>query len=82
MPLYMDIHRNVKGDLKAHAEAHEKDLQVQGMYGVNYQKYWVDESSGTIFCMVEAPNKEAANKVHRESHGLVAEEIFEVKEGH
>ena len=31
--------------------------------------------------IAEAPNKEAAEAVHREAHGLVAEEIVEVKEG-
>jgi hypothetical protein len=30
---------------------------------------------------VEAPSKEAAIAVHREAHGMVADEIFEVKEG-
>jgi len=58
-----------------------KDLKVGGKYGVKYLRYWLDESKGKIFCLVEAPNKEAAEKVHREAHGLVADEIFEVKEG-
>ncbi len=30
---------------------------------------------------IEAPNKEAAIAVHREAHGLVADELTEVKEG-
>ena len=30
---------------------------------------------------VEAPDAEAANTVHREAHGLVADEVHEVKEG-
>ena len=60
--------------------AHAKDLQVQGKYGVKYLKYWFDESTGKAFCMVDAPNKEAAAAVHREAHGLVADEIVEVKE--
>jgi len=81
MPLYMDIHKKVDGaTANAVAEAHAKDLEVQGKYGVKYEKYWVDESSGTIFCLVDAPNKEAAERVHREAHGLVADEIHEVSE--
>ena len=81
MPLYMDIHKKVDGaTADAVADAHAKDLEVQAKYGVNYQKYWIDENSGTIFCLVEAPNKEAAERVHREAHGLVADEIHEVKE--
>ena len=82
MPLYMDMHKKVQGvTAKGVAEAHMKDLKVQGKHGVKYLKYWVDEGTGTIFCLVEAPNKEAAAKVHREAHGLVADEIHEVKEG-
>ena len=81
MPLYMDIHKKVDGaNADAVADAHAKDLEVQAKYGVTYQKYWIDESSGTIFCLVEAPNKAAAERVHREAHGLVADEIHEVLE--
>ncbi|MDR3573054.1 MAG: DUF4242 domain-containing protein [Anaerolineaceae bacterium] len=81
MPLYMDIHKKVDGaTADAVADAHLKDLEVQEKYGVRYEKYWIDETSGTIFCLVEAPNKEAAERVHREAHGLVADEIHEVQE--
>jgi hypothetical protein len=81
MALFMDIHKKVDGvTADAVAGAHEKDLEVGSKYGVNYKKYWVDEDSGTIFCLVEAPNKEAAERVHREAHGLVADEIHEVQE--
>ncbi len=81
MPLYMDIHQRVDGATpEAVADAHAKDLEVQAKYGVQYKKYWIDESSGTIFCLVEAPSKEAAERVHREAHGLVADEIHEVLE--
>jgi len=78
----MDEHRKVKGvTAAAVAEAHAKDLKVQGKYGVNYRNYWVDEKAEKIFCLVEAPNAEAAHKVHREAHGLVADEIHEVHQG-
>jgi hypothetical protein len=82
MPLFMDIHKGMGGvSADAVAEAHRKDLEVQGKHGVNYLHYWVNEDSGTIFCLCEAPNKEAAAAVHRESHGLVADEIMEVVQG-
>ena len=80
MPRYLDVHNlpGVKaGDV---AEAHMKDLQEQDKYGVKYIKYWVDEDKGKVFCLVDAPNAEAAHKVHREAHGLVADEIYEVEE--
>ena len=81
MPLFMDVH-NVEG-VKAEdvAKAHDADLRVQGDHGVNYLQYWVDEANGKIFCLVEAPDREAANTVHREAHGLVADEIYPVEEG-
>lgn len=80
--LYMDIHRNVDGlTAEAVTGAHQKDLEVQEKYGVNYLKYWYDEESGTVFCLVDAPSKEAAEKVHKEAHGLAADEIIKVAEG-
>jgi hypothetical protein len=62
-------------------EAHEKDLEVQGEHGVNYKSYWVSEEAGKVFCLVEAPDAETAARVHRDAHGLVADEIYEVQEG-
>ena len=82
MPLFMDTHHHVEGlTAEAVAGAHQRDLETQEKYGVNYLKYWYDEGNGKVFCLVEAPNKEAAEAVHREAHGLVADEITEVKEG-
>lgn len=81
--LYLDVHKKVDGlTAEAVAKAHQKDLEVQGKYGVHYIKYWFDEKSGRVYCLVEAPSKEAAAQVHREAHGLVADEITEVQEGH
>ena len=62
------------------AAAHKADLATQGAHGVNYLRYWVDEEAGKIFCLVEAPDAEAANTVHRDAHGLVADEIYTVSE--
>ena len=63
------------------ADAHMADLRTQDKYGVKYTNYWFDEKAGKIFCLVEAPNAEAANRVHREAHGLVADEINPVVQG-
>jgi hypothetical protein len=81
MPLFMDMH-SVDGGVSAagDAGAHEADLATQGAYGVNYLRYWVDEEAGKIFCLVDAPDAEAANTVHRQAHGLVADEIYPVSE--
>ena len=82
MPLFIDVHNKVEGATpEAVAAAHKKDLEVQDRYGVKYLKYWLDVSSGRIFCLSEAPDREAAIRVHREAHGLLPDEIFEVEEG-
>jgi hypothetical protein len=82
MPLFMDIHKDIDGlTVDAVKQAHERDLEVQGDHGVKYLKYWFNEDSGNVFCLVEAPSKEAAAAVHNEAHGLVADEIIEVQEG-
>jgi hypothetical protein len=78
----MDVHTISDGvAVDDVAQAHKADLETQGKYDVNYLRYWVDEAKGEIFCLVEAPDAEAANTVHREAHGLVADEIYPVAEG-
>lgn len=82
MPTFMDVH-HLDGGVAASdvAAAHQKDLEVQERYGVRYRQYWVDDAAGTIFCLVDAPDAETAATVHREAHGLVADEIYAVVEG-
>jgi uncharacterized protein DUF4242 len=82
VPLYMDVH-SLDGGVSAKdvADAHMKDLETQDEYGVDYKRYWVDERAGKIFCLVDAPDADTAARVHREAHGLVADEIYEVSEG-
>jgi len=81
MPLYIDVHNLPGATAKAVAEAHMKDLQMQGRYGVRYLRYWIDERQGKVFCLVDAPDAQTAEAVHREAHGLVADEIYQVEEG-
>ena len=78
----MDIHNKVDGlTSEAVHSAHQMDLEVQGRSGVRFIRYWYDETTGKVFCLSEAPNAEAVNAVHREAHGLVADEVVEVSEG-
>lgn len=81
MPTFMDVH-NMQGGVSVDdvAKAHEADLATQEKHGVTYRQYWVDEKAGKIFCLVDAPDAETASTVHREAHGLVADEIYEVSE--
>ncbi|MGH2785718.1 MAG: DUF4242 domain-containing protein [Actinomycetota bacterium] len=83
MSLYMDVHNNLPDGTNASdvAGAHAADLRVQDRYGVRYLNYWVDEEGRKVFCLIEAPNADAAHAVHREAHGLVADEIYPVLQG-
>lgn len=82
MTLFMDVHHNVEGlTAEAVAEAHKRDVEVQEAHGVDYQRYWFDEASGTVFCLVMAPDAAAAEAVHREAHGLLADTLIPVQEG-
>ena len=82
MPLYLDTHDHIPGlTAEAVAAAHARDLEVQGKYGADYRKYWFDETTGKVFCLVDAPDRDTANRVHREAHGLVAHTLFEVTQG-
>ena len=82
MALYLDIHHHVDG-LTADAVkgAHAADVATQEEFGVRYLEYWFNEGTGQVFCLVEAPNAEAAAEVHRRAHGLVADDIIEVRQG-
>lgn len=82
MALFMDIHHDIEGlTADAAGEAHRRDVEAQASHGVDYQRYWFDEASGTVFCLVEAPDAAAAAAVHREAHGLLADELIPVREG-
>jgi class 3 adenylate cyclase len=80
MPLYMDIHNLEEGTTAEDvAKAHAKDMEIQRKYGVEYHKYWVNETGKKVFCLAHAPSAEAAECVHREAHGMLAEKIIEVE---
>ncbi|MGI9084162.1 MAG: nickel-binding protein [Aeromicrobium sp.] len=72
MPPFMDVHDELPEGATAAdvAAAHQEDLKTQGKHGVNYQSCWVAGTDGKMFCLVEAPDAEAAAIVHKEAHGL------------
>jgi hypothetical protein len=81
--LFMDVHDVGAGKVTPAdvAAAHEQDLAVQGDYGVNFVNYWVDERTGSIFCLSEAENADDVIETHRHAHGLISDEIAEVTQG-
>lgn len=80
MTRFLDMHRVDGATAEDVAGLHQKDLETQDQYGVQYLKYWFDEDQGTVFCLVDAPDRKSAIRVHQEAHGAVADEIFEVSE--
>src|SRR5690349_17379220 len=78
MPIFIDRHDFEGATAAEIADAHRKDLEVQDQYGVKFMTYWLDQARGTTFCLIDAPDRETAQSVHREAHGHVAGEVVEV----
>ena len=81
MPHYMDVHRNVDADGLEAIRTSAHLVSVQERSDVSYERYWIDEAEGVAFCLFKAPSKARGEAVHREVHGLLADEIFEVTVG-
>lgn len=78
MPIFMDRHDMPGAAIEDVFGAHQKDLEIQGKYGVKYLTYWWDYEKGTGFCLVDAPDCATAECVHREAHGNMASAIIPV----
>lgn len=81
--LFLDVHHLGAGNVTAEAvaAAHEKDLAVQDKYGVSFEKYWVDEAAGVVYCLATAPDARALEQTHEEAHGLVPDAVHPVVQG-
>ncbi|MCW2795012.1 SCO4226 family nickel-binding protein [Nocardioides sp.] len=78
MPEFMDVHTGMAGITpEALMEAHNADLAIQDEEGVNFKHAWADPASGTVFCLSDAPNAEAVQKIH-ERAGHRADNVYEV----
>ena len=62
--LYIDVHQLTPGKVKYEdvAKAHLKDLSVENKYGVDFIKFWVDESKGLVYCLSSASDSESIRK--------------------
>jgi hypothetical protein len=78
VPIFLDRHDLSGLTASDIAEAHRKDLEVQDQYGDRFLTYWFDESRGTGFCLIDAPDIKTAMRVHDEAHGDVAKDVIEV----
>ena len=81
MPFYMDIHLVGNVSIEDTRKAHLKDLAVQEKYGVIYHQYWFNEEAGTVYCLMEGPDKASCEATHREANGLTACQLVEVEGG-
>lgn len=79
MPLYMDRHDGLEATAKSVAEAHQLDLEIQNHFNCKALTYWFDEGKRIAFCLIEGPNKKAVEEMHRNSHGLIPNQIVEVQ---
>ena len=81
--LYIDVHQLTPGKVKYEdvAKAHLKDLSVENKYGVDFIKFWVDESKGLVYCLSSATDSESIRKTHAEAHGLLPEYTYKVRDG-
>jgi hypothetical protein len=81
--LFLDVHYLGAGNVTAQAvaAAHEKDLATEKKYGVNFINYWVNEKDGVVMCLAQAKDSSALIQTHKEAHGLLPDQVFEVKQG-
>jgi AraC-like DNA-binding protein len=82
MPIYMDRH-NVSETVTAEnvAQLHQEDLKIQDQFGCRGLTYWFDEKRKTAFCLIEAPDARAIEKMHNQAHGQVPHSVIEVDAG-
>jgi hypothetical protein len=75
---FMDVHTGMTGiDQNALVAAHKADTDIEASEKVQFLHAWADPTSGKVFCLSEAPDKEAVLRVH-ERAGHPTDEIYEV----
>jgi AraC-like DNA-binding protein len=79
MPIYMDVHIIPGAKARDVAQAHQLDLMHQNDHQCKCMTYWIDEERESVFCLIEAPTKEAVEQMHNKAHGLIPNRIIEVK---
>ncbi|MEU7000425.1 SCO4226 family nickel-binding protein [Nonomuraea sp. NPDC046570] len=78
MTKFMDVHHGMVGitDQQFH-QAHAADLAIQGDEGVTFEHAWADPEAGIVYCLSEAPDADAVQRVHQRA-GHPADEIHRV----
>jgi len=60
------------------AQLHQEDIKIQDQFGCRGLTYWFDEKRKTAFCLIEAPDAKAIEKMHNQAHGQVPHSVIEV----
>ena len=81
MPLFMDFHKIDNITIETVKTAHTADQSIQDKYGVTYHQFWINQEAGTVFCLVEGPDAETCELVHKLAHGNIACALTEVETG-
>jgi len=78
MARFMDVHEGFVGvSQEQFNAAHQADLDIQDEEGVSFDHAWLDPVSGKAFCLVTAPSREAAMRIH-ERAGHPTSELYEI----
>jgi len=78
MPIFMDLHLVPGVTPEQVAEAHTHDVKIQDRFCCRAMTYWIDVDKGSVFCLIEAPDKDSVREMHKNAHGLIPHEIIEV----
>ncbi|PZG28426.1 DUF4242 domain-containing protein [Spongiactinospora gelatinilytica] len=78
MAKFMDVHHGMRGITdEQFKQAHAADLAIQSEEGVTFQHAWADPDEGVVYCLSEAPDKDAVQRIHQRA-GHPADEIHRV----
>jgi hypothetical protein len=78
MAKFIDVHNGFfEVTAEQLREAHQRDLAIQADEGVVYERAWLDQQAGKVFCLASGPSKEAVMRIH-ERAGHPTPEVYEI----
>jgi hypothetical protein len=78
MAQFMDVHTGFVGVTGEQlVDAHNRDLAIEAVEGVHFERAWLDTVAGMVFCLSTGPSREAVMRVHEQA-GHPTTQVFEV----
>jgi len=75
---FMDVHSGFFGVTATQlADAHQRDLDIEGDEGVHFEHAWLDPEAGKVFCLATGPSREAVMRIH-ERAGHPTAEVYQL----